>query len=100
MPAMMAPAKRFLKAIRLPSNAATKANTAINATNSQFTVDKSIGIFLLLTGGCGNASRTNFGWQSSRACNAARRPGFDGLLSTAWRRLAHDVISPQPRLAE
>jgi hypothetical protein len=27
-----------------PSNAATKASTAINATNSQFTVDKSIGI--------------------------------------------------------
>jgi hypothetical protein len=40
----MAPRKRLLKAIRLPSNAATKAKTAIKATKVQFTVAKSIGI--------------------------------------------------------
>jgi hypothetical protein len=45
---MIAPAKRFLNAIRLPSNAATNANTAINPTNNQSTFEISIGIIGLL----------------------------------------------------
>jgi hypothetical protein len=41
---MMAPAKGFLNAMRLPSNAATNASRVIKPTKVQFTVDKSRGI--------------------------------------------------------
>src|ERR1700740_2493947 len=41
MAAIMAPAKRFLKAIRLPSSAVTNANAVIKPTNSQLMVERS-----------------------------------------------------------
>ena len=54
---MIAPTKRLLSEMRVPSNDAMNANTAINPTNTQFTVDKSIGIvcsWLCMYAGRGN----------------------------------------------
>jgi hypothetical protein len=69
----MAPRKRLRNAIRLPSNAATKAKTAIKATKVQFTVAKSIGIV--------------------RSCLTSPKTNRDSLVELALKRDCYPELS-------